>query len=236
MSDVISVERVERAIIFIRDQRVILDRDLAALYGVETKVLNQAVSRNEARFPRDFAFKLNKREKLKLVTDCDQFKSLKHSYARPRAFTEHGAIMAANVLNTPEAIEMSVFVVRAFVKLRQILASHADLAAKLEELETKYDGQFQVVFEAIRQLMEPPEDGPNVADIALEFEDIQDTCFHVGTGARNGAFHYPSSLFTSLTDPGECGAGPQSPTWYSERHSPGSAIAAPWQRIGHPRT
>ena len=153
---VIPAERIERAILLIRGEKVILDADLAALYGVETKVLNQAVKRNIDRFPKDFMFRLTKREKTEVVTNCDHLERLKYSPVLPRAFTEHGAIMAATVLNSPRAVQVSVHVVRAFVRLRRILDSHAGLARKLAALERKYDAQFKVVFDAIRQLMAPP--------------------------------------------------------------------------------
>ena len=140
----VPVERVERAILLVRGQKVILDADLAKLYGVATKRLNQQVKRNSDRFPEDFMFRLTQR--------------LKFSPALPHAFTEHGAIMAASVLNTPRAIESSIFVVRAFVRLRQILATHKELARKLYDLEQrleKHDDHIQTICEAIRQLMAP---------------------------------------------------------------------------------
>ena len=134
-----------------------LDADLAELYGVLTKVLNQAVKRNKERFPVDFMFQLTKEEKDEVVTNCDHLKRLKFSPTLPHAFTEHGAIMLATILNSPIAVQASIQVVRAFVRLRQMLASNADLARKLDTLERKYDAQFKVVFDAIRQLMTPPE-------------------------------------------------------------------------------
>ncbi|MGB7622472.1 MAG: ORF6N domain-containing protein [Terriglobia bacterium] len=152
----IPLERIERSILFIRGQKVMLDSDLAKLYGVTTKRLNEQVRRNQNRFPRDFMFQLMAAEKAKVVAICDHLSKLKFSPVLPNAFTEHGAIMAASVLNTPRAIEVSVFIVRAFIRLREILASHKDLARKLESLERKYDAQFKVVFDAIRQLMAPP--------------------------------------------------------------------------------
>ncbi len=133
---------------------MILDIDLADLYGVPTKVLNQAVRRNSARFPKDFMFRLTRTEKTKVVTNCDHLERLKYSPVPPAVFTEHGAIMAATVLNTPRAVEMSVFVVRAFVGLRALLATHKELAAKLAELEQKlsiHDEQILTLFEAIKQ-------------------------------------------------------------------------------------
>jgi hypothetical protein len=151
------MERIERAIFLIRGQKVMLDADLAELYGVLTKVLNQAVKRNKERFPVDFMFQLTKEEKDEVVTNCDHLKRLKFSPTLPHAFTEHGAIMLATILNSPIAVQASIQVVRAFVRLRQMLASNADLARKLDTLERKYDAQFKVVFDAIRQLMTPPE-------------------------------------------------------------------------------
>ena len=133
-----------------------MDADLAEIYGVQTRVLNQAVKRQIERFPRDFMFPLTKKEKREVVTNCDHLARLKFSTSLPLAFTEHGAIMAATVLNSPRAIQASLQVVRAFVKLRQMLIANKDLARKLDELEQKYDQQFSEVFEAIRQLMGPP--------------------------------------------------------------------------------
>jgi hypothetical protein len=153
----ISPERIERAILLIRGQRVMLDADLAELYGVPTKALNQAVKRNPYRFPPDFMFRLTRREKREVVTYCDHLRRLKFSPALPWAFTEHGALMLANVLNSRRAVEVSVFIVRAFLKFRQMLASHRDLARRLNEMEKKYDAQFKVVFDAIRGLMKPDE-------------------------------------------------------------------------------
>ena len=135
---------------------MIIDADLASLYGVTTKALNQAVKRNRGRFPPDFMFCLTKAERGELVTNCDHLRTLKYSPTMPRAFTEHGAIMAANVLNSERAVQVSVAVVRAFIRLRKMLESHADLARKLASLERRYDVQFKVVFDAIRKLMEPP--------------------------------------------------------------------------------
>lgn len=130
---------------------------MAELYGVTTKRLNEQVKRNRDHFPKDFMFQLTIEEKAEVVANCDHLSRLKYSTALPNAFTEHGAIMAATILNTERAVEVSVFVVRAFIKLREALATHKDLAKKLEEMEKKYDVKFKVVFEAIRQLMIPPE-------------------------------------------------------------------------------
>jgi len=154
---VVPVESIEHSILFIRGQKVMLDADLAELYGVLTKVLNQAVKRNKERFPIDFMFQLTKEEKDEVVTNCDHLKRLRFSPTLPHAFTEHGAIMLATILNSPVAVQASIQIVRAFVKLREILATHKDLARKLNEMEKKYDAQFKAVFDTIRQLMTPPE-------------------------------------------------------------------------------
>jgi hypothetical protein len=152
-----SVEQIESRIFLIRGQKVMLDADLAELYGVGTKVFNQAVKRNAERFPEDFMFQLTPPEKAEVVTNCDHLAKLKFSSTLPYAFTEHGAIMAASVLNSPRAVETSVQVVRAFVRLRQMLSSNAELSRKLAALEKKYDIQFKAVFVAIRELMTPLE-------------------------------------------------------------------------------
>lgn len=137
-----------------------IDSDLARVYGVSTKALNQAVRRNIDRFPADFLLRLSKSEKREVVTNCDRLAQLRFSSALPYAFTEHGAIMAAAVLNSPRAVATSVHVVRAFVRLRELLLSHRDLARRLVELEARYDGQFKVVFDTIRRLMVPPDPKP----------------------------------------------------------------------------
>jgi phage regulator Rha-like protein len=149
-------ERVENAILLIRGEKVILDSDLALLYGVETRALIQAIKRNPKRLPSDFMFQLNSKEFDVLRSQFVISKGRGGRRYLPYAFTEHGAIMAANVLNSDRAVQASVQVVRAFVKLRQMLASNADLARKLDALEKKYDRQFKIVFDAIRQLMTPP--------------------------------------------------------------------------------
>lgn len=152
----VAIEPVESRILLIRGERVILDADLAELYGVSTKPLNERVKRNSRRFPYDFMFKLTETEKVEVVANCDHLRKLKFSPNRPYAFTEHGTIMAANVLNSERAVQTSVQLVRAFLRLRQMLASNAELARELKELESKYDRQFKVVFDAIRLLITPP--------------------------------------------------------------------------------
>ena len=155
-ANLVPIERIERAIILVRGEKVMLDSDLAEIYGVETKTLNQAVKRNTSRFPSDFMFQLTLEEWTSLRSQSVTLKRGQHRKYLPYAFTEHGALMLANVLNSERAALTSVHVVRAFVKLRQMLASNAELARKLEALERKYDARFKVVFDAIRQLMSQP--------------------------------------------------------------------------------
>ena len=138
-----------------------LDADLARLYGVTTKRLNEQVKRNQKRFPVDFMFQITPQEKAKVVANCDHLKKLKFSKTLPYSFTEHGAIMVASVLNTTKAIEISVYVVRAFAKFREILLAHKELARKLAALERHvagHDDAIQALVQAIRQLMEPPDE------------------------------------------------------------------------------
>ncbi len=159
-SSLIPIERIERSILLIRGQRVMLDADLAGLYGTTTKRLNEQVKRNRSRFPEDFMFQLTKKEKAEVVAICDHLAKLKFSPVLPNAFTEHGAIMVASVLNTKRAIQVSVFVVRAFVKVREMLSTHKELAHKLAMLERKlqnHDESIKSLVVAIRQLMSPPE-------------------------------------------------------------------------------
>lgn len=133
-----------------------LDADLAIIFGTTTKRVNEQVKRNIKRFPEDFLFQLTAEEKDVVVANCDHLKKLKFSATNPFAFTEHGTIMVATILNTPVAIETSVAIVRAFVKLREILLHNKDLAKRLNTLEAKYDKQFKIVFDAIRKLMQLP--------------------------------------------------------------------------------
>jgi hypothetical protein len=155
----IPAERIERSILLIRGHKVMLDRDLAKLYGVTTFNLNKAVKRNLDRFPEDFMFQL----------DFQQFRNLIFQFGisswggtrkLPRALTEQEVAMLSSVLKSKRAVQVNVEIMRTFVRLRQLLASHTDLARKLADLEKKYDSQVKVVFDAIRQLMEPPEHKP----------------------------------------------------------------------------
>ena len=149
----VPIERIERAIYMIRGQKVMLDRDLADLYGVETRVLNQAVRRNRDRFPDDFMFSLA-REEIRNLSQIVIGSKIKHA-PNVFAFTEQGLAMLSSVLNSPRAIRVNIEIMRAFVQLRRMLATHADLERRLLELEKKYDAQFKAVFDAIRRLMAP---------------------------------------------------------------------------------
>ena len=148
-------ERIERSILFIRGHKVMLDSDLAVLYGVTTKRLNEQVNRNRDRFAEDFMFQLTKLE-FAILKSQNATPSWGGRRTLPYAFTEHGVVMLASVLNSPIAVLASLQVVRTFVRLREILSTHKDLARKLNALEKKYDSQFAVVFEAVRKLMTPP--------------------------------------------------------------------------------
>jgi hypothetical protein len=151
---IIKIEAVAKLIRFIRGEKVILDRDLAQLYGVETRALKQAVRRNIKRFPSDFMFVLTQKEfsfwRSQFVISNSDKKGLRYA---PMAFTEQGVAMLSSVLNNGKAIEINIAIMRAFVELRKFLESNKNLAKKIAAMKKKYDGQFQVVFEAIRQLM-----------------------------------------------------------------------------------
>ena len=160
----VPIERIERNIYLIRGEKVMLDRDLASLYGVTTKAFNQAVKRHLDRFPEDFMFELTMEEARnwwagviapRLRSQNVTLKRGQHIKYRPHAFTEHGILMLSSVLNSNRAIQVNIQIMRSFVKLRQMLGSNIELARKLEKLEGEYDRQFKVVFQAIRQLMTP---------------------------------------------------------------------------------
>ena len=158
MSKIASTQQIDRQILLIRSHKVLLDVHLAVLYGVTTKRLNEQVRRNRSRFPDDFMFQLTSEEVESLRS---QFATSKRGrggrrYA-PYVFTEHGVAMLSTVLNSERAIQVNIEIMRVFVRLREILATHKNLANKLEKLERKYDAQFKVVFDAIRQLMAPAE-------------------------------------------------------------------------------
>lgn len=151
-------ERIEKAIYLIRGEKVMLDRDLAKLYDVTTAAFNQAVRRNRDRFPEDFMFQLTPAEVAQLNRSQIVIGSEKHRDPRfrPYAFTEHGVAMLSSVLRSARAITVNIEIMRAFVRLRQMLASNAELSHRLDKLESKYDRQFKVVFDAIREMMSPP--------------------------------------------------------------------------------
>ena len=155
MKEILPLELIERKILMIRGHRVMLDRDLAALYGVETRALNQAVQRNNKRFPPDFMVRLTKTEAAWLVSQ-NVIPHLKYlGGSLPNAFTEQGVAMLSGVLTSERAIEVNILIMRAFVRLRAMLASNKELAQKVAKLEKRYDAQFKSVFDAIKALMEP---------------------------------------------------------------------------------
>ena len=151
-------EKIIKKIYLIRGRKVMLDRDLAALYKVQTKVLNQAVKRNMKRFPKEFMFQLTKKElenwRSQYVTSNQEKMGLRR---RPYAFNEQGVAMLSSVLNSNRAIEVNIAIIKTFVKLREIISTHKDLRRKIEKMEEKYDYQFKVVFDAIKELLETPE-------------------------------------------------------------------------------
>jgi len=158
VKEIIPVEIIERKIYLIRGHKVMLDSDLAEMYAVATKVLLQAVKRNLNRFPGDFMFQLNYQEVAALRSQIVTSKTGRGGRRYPPyAFTEQGVAMLSSVLNSERAIEVNIQIMRAFVKLRELMATHKDLARKLDDMEKKYDAQFKVVFDAIRQLMTPTE-------------------------------------------------------------------------------
>lgn len=155
MSDLIPVEAIERRILVLRGHNVMLDEDLATLYGVETSALNRAVKRNVERFPDDFMFQLEPEEALR----CQIGISKKQGGRRylPYAFTEQGVAMLSSVLRSDRSVQVNIAIMRAFVRMREVMASHVDLARRLDELEAAYDEQFEAVFDAIRMLMKEPD-------------------------------------------------------------------------------
>ena len=172
-TSLIPVERIERAILLIRGEKVMLDIDLAALYQVPTGALNRAVKRNASRFPNDFMFQLTP-EEAEILKCQIGISSSGHGGRRrslPYAFTEQGVAMLSSVLNSERAVAVNIGIMRAFVRLRQMLASNAELARKLAALENKYDRQFKVVFDAIRQLMSPPEPKRREIGFHVKYDD-----------------------------------------------------------------
>ncbi|MFA7231785.1 MAG: ORF6N domain-containing protein [Victivallaceae bacterium] len=158
MSDLMPVERIESKILLIRGQKVLLDRDLAELYQVSTKAFNQAVKRNQSRFPLNFMFQLTGTEKNELVTNCDRLDKLKYSSVLPYVFTEHGALMSATVLNSERAINVSILIVEAFIRMRELLMNNAKMTEKLKDIEDRMDTQEMntiIIMDKLRALTNP---------------------------------------------------------------------------------
>lgn len=154
---------LDSLILTIRDQKVMLDADLAELYGVETRALNQAVKRNRNRFPEDFLFQLTADEKSEVITNCDHLARLKFAKSLPYAFTEHGALMAANILSSPEAAAMSIYVVRAFIKQREILLAQTHVLKRLAQMDAKllrHDAALRTIWRELQPLLAPPPTAP----------------------------------------------------------------------------
>jgi len=154
---------IESLILTIRGQKVMLDADLAELYDTPTKVLNQAIKRNIERFPEDFLFRLTEKEKTEVVTNCDHLARLRFSPKLPFAFTEHGAIMAATILNSPEAVSMSVFGVRAFLQMREQLTANAAILKRLAEIDRtllEHDSALRAIWTKLQPLLAPPPEPP----------------------------------------------------------------------------
>jgi ORF6N domain len=175
-TSLIPLERIGNAIRLVRGQKVLLDNDLAPLYGVETRALNQAVKRNTERFPEDFMFQLSSDEAATWLRSRSQFVILKRGENlkyRPYAFTEQGVAMLSSVLHSDRAVRVNIEIMRAFVQLRQMLASNADLARKLEVLEKKYDVRFKVVFDALRRLMSPAAKPKREIGFHVKYDDDQ---------------------------------------------------------------
>jgi hypothetical protein len=157
---IIPDEVVMNKIIMVRGQKIMIDRDLAELYGVSTKRLNEQVKRNKRRFPEDFMFQLTEDEKSEVVANCDHLKTLKFSPVLPFAFTEHGAVMLASVLNSGRAIDMNIQIVRVFTKIREMLLTHKDILLQLEKIEKKlagHDEDITLIFQYLKQLLNPPQ-------------------------------------------------------------------------------
>ncbi len=158
-TSIIPLETVSERILLIRGQKVMLDADLAELYGVTTMVLNQAVKRNISRFPADFMFRLIELEKTEVITNCDNLSQLKFSPHFPYAFTEHGVAMLSSVLKSPRAVQINILIIRAFIRMREILSSNKDLAYKIEELEREQKVQnrhISAVYSILGKLMDQP--------------------------------------------------------------------------------
>jgi len=156
-NEIVPIELIENKIFVIRGHNVMIDYDLASLYDVPTKRLNEQVKRNTERFPEDFMFLLSYQEKDELVANCDRFSALKHSTSNPYAFTEQGVAMLSSVLNSPRAVHVNIQIMRTFTKLRRIFFGYKELKERLDQIESKYDSRFKAVFDAINEMIaEPP--------------------------------------------------------------------------------
>ncbi len=153
MSTVVKIENIASQVLFVRSEKVLLDFHLAKLYEVETRALKQQIRRNIERFPEDFMFQLTKPEWQELITNCDNLSQFKFSPSLPFALTEQGIAMLSSVLRSKKAIEVNIAIMRTFVQLRKLMSTNEELANKIERLETKYDEQFQIVFNAIKKLI-----------------------------------------------------------------------------------
>lgn len=156
MGTLIPAALIERRILHLRGEKVMIDRDLADLYQVPTKALNQAVRRNPERFPDGFMFVLTREERDEVVTNCDHLRELKFSHRMPLAFTEQGVAMLSSVLRSKRATQVHIQIMSTFVHLRRMLVDNKELSRRLDELERRYDAQFRVVFDTLRQLIAPP--------------------------------------------------------------------------------
>jgi hypothetical protein len=154
---------IESLILTLRGRKILIDADLAAIYGVETRTLNQAVKRNAERFPEDFIFTLNAAEKLEVITNCDHLARLKFAKSLPFAFTEHGAIMVATVLNSKQAVTMSVYVVRAFIQMREQLVANTEILRRLAQIDQallQHNAGLRDIYQKLRPLLQPAPDPP----------------------------------------------------------------------------
>jgi hypothetical protein len=154
---------IDSLILTIRGVKVLIDADLATIYGVKTRALNQAVKRNFERFPKDFIFQLNSKEKLEVITNCDHLAQLRFAKSLPFAFTEHGALMAATVLNSAQAIAMSVYVIRAFIQMREQLAANREVLKRLTEIDKtllEHDSVLRDIYRKLLPLLQPPPEPP----------------------------------------------------------------------------
>ncbi len=157
MVDLIPVEYIEKRIFYLRSEKVMIDRHLDEMYGVSTRILNQAVKRNIKRFPHEFMFQLSREERNEVITICDNLNPLKYAKIMPFAFTEHCLAMLSSVLNSDRAIQVNIELIKAFIRLRKMMSTQRNLQKKIDAMENKYDKQFRVIFEAIKQLLKEDE-------------------------------------------------------------------------------